>query len=171
MPVAGGKQQLAPEQIEQLKEAFNLFDADQSGAIDYRELKAAMKALGIQVKKEELKKMITDVDSDGSGSIEFPEFLEMMTAKMGPSDTKEELSKVFESFDNDKTGQISFANLKRIAKELGEHLNDEELQATSPCPTLNSRHTLATPSHSRKPPLHPDVKFGPPLSALSAARR
>ena len=130
MPAAaGGKPQLAPEQVEQLKEAFQLFDADQSGAIDYRELKAAMKALGIQVKKEELKKMITDVDSDGSGSIEFPEFLEMMTAKMGPSDTKEELAKVFESFDNDKTGQISFANLKRIAKELGEHLNDEELQS------------------------------------------
>ena len=35
--------------------------------------------------------MITDVDSDGSGSIEFPEFLEMMTAKLGPSDTREEL--------------------------------------------------------------------------------
>jgi centrin-1 len=127
-PATGGKPQLAPEQVEQLKEAFNLFDADQSGAIDYRELKAAMKALGIQVKKEELKKMITDVDSDGSGSIEFPEFLEMMTAKMGPSDTREELQKVFDSFDDDKTGTISFANLKRIAKELGEHLNDEELQ-------------------------------------------
>ena len=53
----------------------------------------------------------------------------MMTAKMGPSDTREELQKVFDSFDTDKTGQISFANLKRIAKELGEHLNDEELQS------------------------------------------
>ena len=42
MPAAaGGKPQLAPEQVEQLKEAFQLFDADQSGAIDYRELKAA----------------------------------------------------------------------------------------------------------------------------------
>lgn len=129
MPAAaGGKPQLAPEQVIQLEEAFNLFDADQSGAIDYRELKAAMKALGIQVKKEELKKMITDVDSDGSGSIEFPEFLEMMTAKMGPSDTREELQKVFDSFDEDKSGKISFANLKRIAKQLGENLTDEELQ-------------------------------------------
>ena len=128
MPAAGGKPQLAPEQVIQLEEAFNLFDADQSGAIDYRELKAAMKALGIQVKKEELKKMITDVDSDGSGSIEFPEFLEMMTAKMGPSDTREELQKVFDSFDEDKSGKISFVNLKRIAKQLGENLTDEELQ-------------------------------------------
>ena len=29
-----------------------------------------MKALGVVVKKEELKKMITDVDADGSGSVE-----------------------------------------------------------------------------------------------------
>jgi centrin-1 len=153
MPAAGGKPQLAPEQVEQLKEAFNLFDADQSGAIDYRELKAAMKALGIQVKKEELKKMITDVDSDGSGSIEFPEFLEMMTAKMGPSDTKEELAKVFESFDNDKTGQISFANLKRIAKELGEHLNDEELQAQPLLPLQCTPPPLPPPPPPRAPSL------------------
>ena len=37
MPAAGGKPQLAPEQVEQLKEAFNLFDTDHSGSIDYRE--------------------------------------------------------------------------------------------------------------------------------------
>merc|ERR1712021_156340 len=60
----------------------NLFDADNSGAIDVRELKAAMRALGFEVKKEELKKMISDIDNDGNGSIEFQEFLEMMTGKM-----------------------------------------------------------------------------------------
>ena len=83
------------EQIEEIREAFNLFDTDHSGNIDYRELKAAMRALGFEVKKEELKKMITDIDADGSGSIEFPEFLEMMTGKMGEKDSKEEIMKVF----------------------------------------------------------------------------
>ena len=73
---------LSPAQVEEIKEAFNLFDADGSGSIDYRELKAAMKALGIKTSKEELKKMIVDVDTDGSGSVEFPEFLQMMSAKM-----------------------------------------------------------------------------------------
>ena len=105
-PAKAKKNELAPEQIEELKEAFNLFDADQSGAIDYKELKAAIKALGIQVEKTELKKMITDVDSDGSGSIEFPEFLQMMTAKMGANDTKEELFKVFKLFDTEKCGTL-----------------------------------------------------------------
>jgi len=119
---------LSPAQVEELKEAFNLFDTDQSGAIDYKELRAAIKALGLKVKMEELKKMVTDVDADASGSIEFPEFLTMMTAKMGDNDTKEEIGKVFKLYDEDNTGKISFANLKRVAKELGENLTDEELQ-------------------------------------------
>merc|ERR1711908_200764 len=97
----------------EIREAFNLFDTDHSGSIDYRELKAAMRALGFEVKKEELRKMITDIDADGSGHIEFPEFLEMMTGKMGEKDT---------------TGKISFKNLKRVAKELGENMTEEELQ-------------------------------------------
>ena len=48
---------LTEEQIEEIREAFNLFDTDHSGSIDYRELKAAMRALGFEVKKEELRKM------------------------------------------------------------------------------------------------------------------
>ena len=52
------------------------------GTIDAKELKVAMRALGFEPKKEEIKKMISDIDTDGSGNIDFQEFLEMMTAKM-----------------------------------------------------------------------------------------
>lgn len=41
-----------------------------------------MRALGFEPKKEEVKKMISDIDKDGSGTIDFQEFLQMMTAKM-----------------------------------------------------------------------------------------
>merc|ERR1712086_1239624 len=119
---------LTEEQIEEIREAFNLFDADNSGAIDVRELKAAMRALGFEVKKEELKKMISDIDSDGNGSIEFQEFLEMMTGKMGEKDPREDIEKVFKLFDDDNTNKISFRNLARVAEELGENIDDEELQ-------------------------------------------
>ena len=56
-----------------------MFDTDGSGTIDAKELKVAMRALGFEPKKEEIRKMIADADRDGSGVIDFPEFLDMMT--------------------------------------------------------------------------------------------
>ena len=65
------------------------------GTIDAKELKVAMRALGFEPKKEEIKKMISDIDKDGSGTIDFSEFLEMMTAKMSERDSREEILKAF----------------------------------------------------------------------------
>merc|ERR1719359_1083054 len=72
--------------------------------------------------------MIQDVDKDGSGNIEFMEFLEMMTIKMAERDPREEILKAFRLFDDDSTGKISLKNLKRVARELGETMTEEELQ-------------------------------------------
>ena len=41
-----------------------------------------MRALGFQVKKADVRKMIAEVDKDDSGAIDFDEFVEMMTGKM-----------------------------------------------------------------------------------------
>ena len=122
------KFELTEEQKQEIREAFDLFDTDGSGTIDAKELKVAMRALGFEPKKEEIKKMISDIDKDGSGTIDFSEFLEMMTAKMSEKDSREEILKAFRLFDDDETGKISFRNLKRVAKELGENMTDEELQ-------------------------------------------
>jgi hypothetical protein len=71
---------LDAEQLEELKEAFNLFDTDSNGQIDAKELKAAMRALGFQVKKAEVRKMITDIDKEDF--ISFDDFVEIMTGRM-----------------------------------------------------------------------------------------
>merc|ERR1711998_476101 len=117
--------QLTDEQLDEICEAFSLFDADASVMIDIRELKAAMRALGFEVKNEELKEMVADIDNDGNGTIEFTEFLQMMTGKMGGKDTREDIEKVFKLFDDDNTNKISFRNLARVAEELGENIDDE----------------------------------------------
>nr|XP_004654880.1 centrin-1 [Jaculus jaculus] len=124
----GAKPELTEEQKQEVREAFDLFDSDGSGTIDVKELKVAMRALGFEPRKEEIKKMISDVDKEATGKISFNDFLAVMTQKMAEKDTKEEILKAFRLFDDDATGKISFRNLKRVAQELGENLTDEELQ-------------------------------------------
>ena len=72
--------------------------------------------------------MIADLDADGSGQIDFEEFLSLMTARISDKDTKDDIEKVFKLFDDEKTGYISLKNLRRVCKELGESLEDNEMQ-------------------------------------------
>ncbi|KAG5682763.1 putative Calcium-dependent protein kinase 20 [Polypedilum vanderplanki] len=125
---SGPKFELTEEQKNDIKEAFDLFDTSCTGVIDIKELKVAIRALGFEPKKEEIKKMIADIDKDRTGKLSYADFLSLMTVKMAEKDTKEEILKAFRLFDDDETGTISFKNLKRVAKELGENLTDEELQ-------------------------------------------
>ena len=118
---------LTSDEVEEIKEAFDLFDTDSSGAISVSELTSAMKSLGFDVKHAVVFQMIAELDADGSGEIEFEEFLDMMTARMSDKDTREDIYKVFKLFDDDGTNTITLKNLRRVARELGETMTDEEL--------------------------------------------
>merc|ERR1712164_195285 len=125
---AGELKSLTEEQKGELREAFDLFDTDGSGAVDASELHTAMKALGFEPKKEEISKMVKEMDKDGDATVDFEEFCVMMAEKMNQKDGKEEMMKSFKLFDDDNTGKISFKNFQRVAKELGENLSDQELK-------------------------------------------
>ncbi|KAJ3112512.1 Calcium-binding component of the spindle pole body (SPB) half-bridge [Phlyctochytrium bullatum] len=121
--------ELTEEQKMEIKEAFDLFDTDKDSALDYHELKVAMRALGFDVKKAEVLKILREYDKNGQGLIEFEDFNKVMTEKILDRDPLEEIRKAFQLFDDDGTGKISLRNLRRVAKEIGENLDDEELQA------------------------------------------
>mmetsp|Transcript_52948 Transcript_52948/g.64880 ORF Transcript_52948/g.64880 Transcript_52948/m.64880 type:complete len:178 (+) Transcript_52948:66-599(+) len=121
--------ELSDDQKIEVKEAFELFDTEKTGMIDYHELRVAMRALGFETKKQEIKKIQQEYDRENKGGINYNDFLEIMTTKILNRDPDEEIYKAFQLFDDDQTGKISIKNLKRVARELGENLNDNELQA------------------------------------------
>ena len=50
--------------ILELRQAFDLFDTDSSGAISINELKQAMDAMGVQMTDQEVRQMFSAIDSD-----------------------------------------------------------------------------------------------------------
>jgi len=64
------KKGLSDVQKQEIDGAFRLFDKDGSGNIDFYELRDAMRALGIQMTKEEVKKMMQEIDQDNNGFID-----------------------------------------------------------------------------------------------------
>ncbi|EPY29231.1 centrin [Strigomonas culicis] len=114
---------------EQIREAFNLFDADGSGAIDAEEMALAMKGLGFgDLPRDEVERIVKSMRTNASGLVEYAEFERMIKSRMAQKDSPEEILKAFQLFDLDKRGKISFANLKEVAKLLGENPGDDVLQ-------------------------------------------
>lgn len=57
---------------------------DKDGAIDYHELKVAMRALGFDLKKAEVLKILRDHDKSGHGLMEFEDFAKISTQTSTP---------------------------------------------------------------------------------------
>lgn len=120
---------LSDEQINLLKEAFDLFDMEKTGKIDYHELKLTFKAFGFKVTKEEMKSIKERLDSKDTNRISFDEFMDLMTEKFAERNPKDEALMAFDLFDEDKKGKINMKNLKKAVKEINENLSDSELKA------------------------------------------
>lgn len=74
---AHARPELSDEQKQEIKEAFELFDTDKDGAVDYHELKVAMRALGFDLKKAEVLKTLRDHDKTGHGLLDYDDFVKI----------------------------------------------------------------------------------------------
>eukprot|EP00045_Choanoeca_perplexa_P017263 m.247800 g.247800 ORF g.247800 m.247800 type:complete len:172 (-) comp17492_c1_seq1:103-618(-) len=123
------RRDLTEDERQEIKEAFDLFDTDKDGALDYHELKVAMRALGFDVKKAEVQQIMREFDRDGQGLISERDFTTVVTDRILERNPVEEVMKAFKLFDDDGTGKISLRNMRRVARELGEEIPEDELKA------------------------------------------
>ena len=80
--------------MQEIREAFDLFDVDGSGHVDIRELKISMRALGFQVKKAEVRAMVAEIGKDSNDVVNFEEFAHLLSLKMKTRDSRDEIMKV-----------------------------------------------------------------------------
>lgn len=147
---------LSEEQREEISEAFNLFDLDKDGYIDYHELKVAMKALGFDLPKQEILSILQSHGTTTPSSaqnhkqpardsarataqstyapparplLSFQSFQTLMAQRIVARDPQDEILRAFELFDEGGKGRITLQDLQRVARELGETLGNDELVA------------------------------------------
>ena len=88
-----------------------------------------MQSLGFEKKNPTIYNMIADLDThENADGINFENFLDAITDKLGNKETREGISRIFDLFDDDGSKSINIHNLRRVAKELGETMSAEELK-------------------------------------------
>ena len=58
-----------------------MFDSDKNDRIDFAELRVALKALGFDVKKDEVKEIMKEFDPEDTGGISFQDFQDLSKLK------------------------------------------------------------------------------------------
>ena len=132
---------ISTEENEDLRQAFDLFDINENGKIDPSEIKETMKQLGFDTKNPTIYKIIEDLDTEESrsnGGISFSEFSEIMHKRLGDRESKEGARRIFDLFVDDENAEyIPLESLKKIAKELGEKMSEDDLKEMIECATKN----------------------------------
>ncbi|WFD34013.1 Calcium-binding component of the spindle pole body (SPB) half-bridge [Malassezia cuniculi] len=121
--------ELPEDQVQEIREAFTLFDLDKDGSLTPSEFKVALRSLGFELNKGDANKLFQDNETSGSGRMGWDDFHRILSERIAARDPMEEIQRAFKLFDDEGTGRISLRSLKRVAKELGENLDDEELAA------------------------------------------
>ena len=117
---------LTEEQVNEFREAFNLYDKDGDGTITILELGSIIRSLGQTPTDTELQDLINEIDLDKSGTIDFSEFLMMMSKKVTYVNSETELIEAFKIFDKDGNGFITSQELRHVMTHLGEKITEDE---------------------------------------------
>ncbi len=120
---------LLPEELEELKLSFAIFDKDGNGNISKEELKDILLKLKISDTKGTLDKIMNDIDKNKSNTIDADEFAEMFTCKLPEVEDRKTLGEIYDYMcDFANVDSINLDALKTLNDEFAVGLTDEEMQ-------------------------------------------
>jgi len=115
------------EDLSLLKQAFDLFDRDGSQKIRVEEAINAMKSMRFDVANPDLFTIIKELNNEEW--VSWPNFAAHVVGRMSDRKTEDGLRTIFNLFiDNPDLETITFDTFKRICKEIGETLSEDEMK-------------------------------------------
>ncbi|KAJ8245872.1 hypothetical protein GJAV_G00261210 [Gymnothorax javanicus] len=126
--------QLAEDEIEELRRAFDEFDKDKDGLINCKDLGNLMRTMGYMPTEMELIELSQNINMNMGGSVDFEDFVDLMAPKLLAETAgmigMKELRDAFREFDADGDGAITSEELRSaMNKLLGEQMNQREIDA------------------------------------------
>ncbi|XP_055947025.1 centrin-1-like [Argiope bruennichi] len=118
---------------EQIIEAFRVFDEDESGQIEIKNVEIIARALGRVPRKAEIKQFIKQVrDPEAKGFVRLevllPALKEILLKDKWKPASKKQLLEAFEFFDFKHTGRLSPTFMRKLL-EHGDSLNEQEVKS------------------------------------------
>ena len=125
--VEEGDPQLPEGDLTELKQAFDLYDHDGSQKIRIKECIEGMKSVNFDKTNPILFDIICDLE--GEEWCSWPKFAYHVYSSITDRNTDQGLRTLFDLFiDDPKKDTITFDTFKRICREVGENMSDDEMK-------------------------------------------
>ena len=80
MPTVGGLE-VSEQELEELRQLFNMVDTDGGGTISEGEVHDLMSMLGMNISALEVRTMVREIDINGKGMVDFEEFVQVVVGQ------------------------------------------------------------------------------------------
>jgi calmodulin len=124
---------LPEDKLNEVKEAFQLFDTESNGGISISQIPTVLRSVGLTPTETEVRRMVLQVQND-TGIVKWSEFLPLAeqahasTSKM-KLDAVEDMKGLeagMKRFFGESGTAVSVKNLRHVLSVVGEKLSDEE---------------------------------------------
>lgn len=119
---------------EYIEEIFTIYDQSGTGFINIKKLKMFMRSLGLEPRQDEVKQitkqMLTNeiARSVNPEAFNSEEIYHLLATRYEENCMMEEIPNVFMFFDTEGKGYITISDLRKVANELDENYDDDDLK-------------------------------------------
>lgn len=115
--------------MEELREAYTLFDESGDGKISVKEMKIILRTLGQNPRDVEIVELMKSINPESDGQeTDFEGFLKLMRKKLNEPEMDEEMFEAFKTFDKKGKGYYDVNEMRDVLEQYGEKLTLAEAQ-------------------------------------------